>query len=195
MMLESPIFDMSDVYERRSVKVSRRITEKGHIIQMHDHNGNKSCGMIYENETLSSLYDKCYNTFNNISPICEKLSTKRILYEKDIILTNRKNIDKYNYCDHSDGKKKIYDVFLCNEKGGLLSIPCDETKLFGDFKRENQSYFVPSNKIPVLTMYNIYVVTDETVMFLKNRAIEEDQKYSISANITKIRKYFTCAAK
>lgn len=189
MFQEAPEFDMSDVYSSRVGK-PYSVGDRGHVIQIHTHEGNKCCYIMYDNDTLEDLYKKCYEVFFRTVIQAAKLKPMLNLTVRDVIPEPMsKNIDKYHVDAEAEEENAIYDIFVCDKAGSILSIPCDPAVKFRDFKTAHEQYFVPSTKIPVLRVYKIYMVTDKTIVFLQKRNIEE-QQYSV---MNRLKRYINCA--
>jgi hypothetical protein len=180
---------MSDVYDK-PVKIGQ--TGLSNVIQMYDHLGNKHTGVIRENETLADLYQKCYAAIYRKTLNLGKVKSNVDFTVKDFIpgshIQSCRIQDKYSVEVVCKEENTLYDIFVCDASGRILSIPYNSKVRFGDFKRENQHYFVSCANVPVVSVYKIYVVSDESVMFLKKRA-QEEQKYSM---VVQLKKYMNC---
>jgi hypothetical protein len=189
MMCDNPIFDMSDIYDK-TVKHSQ--TGLSNVIQIYDHLGTKYTGVIRENDTLADLYQKCYAAIYSKTLNLGKVKSNVDFAVKDFIpgsyLQTRHTQDKYSVEVVCKEENTIYDIFVHDASGRILSIPYNSKARFGNFKRENQDYFVSCANVPVVNVYKIYVVTDESVMFLKQRA-QEEQEYSV---VKQLKKYMNC---
>jgi hypothetical protein len=162
-------FDMHDVYKKK--QQVRDVLNKCHVIQIKTLSGKKICSCVYDNETLHDLYQKCYDTLFNTSNI--------LRVEK--YHTVRDEIPNQTY--HA-----IYDIVLLDKDEHMLSIPCDRTIKFYDFKRANERHFVPSSHIPVLSVYKFYVIDNVSLDYQIKK--QENKPESV---VTKMRRYISCA--
>jgi len=168
MSVEMQDFDMHDIYRKQPhIPI---VMSKCHVIQIRTLTGKKICACIYDNDKLSDLYQKCYTAvFNTV----DLLKIDRFHVIRDPIPD-----EKYQV---------IHDVVVVDKHDNMLSIPCDPNTMFGDFKKRNEKYFIPSSKIPVLRMYKIYVIDNESME--KYAASREAKQVTV---VDKMRRYLTC---
>uniref|UniRef100_A0A6C0B7A9 Uncharacterized protein n=1 Tax=viral metagenome TaxID=1070528 RepID=A0A6C0B7A9_9ZZZZ len=166
MEIQMSDFDMHHVYKKRA-----SVLNKCHVIQIRSFNDQKICSCIYDNDTLYDLYKKSYETlFRN----CGELRVEKYRQVRDFIPNEQYHV--------------IHDIVLVDKKDNILSVPCDKNILFGDFKRANERYFIPCSRVPVLSVYKIYIVDNEAIEhFIKKR---ENQPPSV---VEKIRRLLRCA--
>jgi hypothetical protein len=169
MSVEMQEFDMHHVYSKQ--EYIPRIMNQSHIVQIRTLTGRRICCCIYDNETLRELYQKCYNSLFNTA------DSFKIEYYRTIR-------------DHIPNEKHqvIHDILVCDKNQNMLSIPCDPNKIFCDFKRENEKYFIPSSKVPVLRVYKIYVVDNESM-----EIYEQSQENKQMSVVGQMKRYLSCA--
>jgi hypothetical protein len=162
-------FDMDHVYKKEPS--FSKIFNKCHVIQIRTLTGKKICSCIYDNETLYDLYQKCYNALFN---------TTNVLHVEKY-QTVRDEIPNQTY-------HVIHDIVLLDRNEKMLSVPCDKNILFYDFKRTNAQYFVPSSQIPVLSVYKVYVVDNESL----DHHIKKQQNKQESV-VDRMKRFIGCA--
>jgi hypothetical protein len=161
-------FDMHDIYQKRPPV--RDVLNKCHVIQIRTLAGKKICSCVYDNETLYDLYKKCYETLFK--------TTNQMRVEQ--FQTVRDEIPNQPY-------QVIHDIVVVDKNDNMISIPCDPNINFYDFKRANERYFVPSSKVPVLSVYKIYVVDNEALEDYLRK--QENKPITV---IDKMKRYLNC---
>jgi hypothetical protein len=169
MSVEIQEFDMHHVYSKK--EYIPRIVNQSHVVQIRTLTGRKICCCIYDNETLRDLYQKCYTALFNTA------NSLKVEYHRTI----RDPIPNEKY-------QVIYDIVVIDKKQNMLSIPCDPNTMFCDFKRANDKYFIPSSKVPVLRVYKIYVVDNESM-----EIYERTQETKQTTVVDKMKRYLRCA--
>lgn len=148
-------------------KKTASILNTCHVIQVRTLTGKKICSCIYDNETLFDLYEKCHLALFDGAP-------------------STLNPDKPYHI--------IHDIVLADKKENIIFVPCDPNILFCEFKRANERYFVASKKIPVLSVYKIYVVDNEAVDEYNRKRNQQQQQQNIPSTIvSKIKRFMNCA--
>lgn len=171
MSIDMLDFDMHHVYKEKNKPSITKVFNKGHVIQIRTLTGKKICLCIHDNETLRDLYQKCYDILFKTSNI--------LCVEK--YQTVRDEIPNHTY--HA-----IHDIVLLDKNNNMLSVPCDSNVRFYDFKRANERYFVASSQLPVLSVYKVYVIDNESLEFCSKK-----QQKKPASVVDKMRRYINCA--
>lgn len=169
MTVEMQDFDMHHVYSKQDY--IPRITNQSHVIQIRTLTGKKICCCIYDSDTLSVVYQKCYSAlFKTTNPV-----------RVELFRAVRDDIP-------NETRQVIYDIVVCDKNDNMLSIPYDPNTMFCDFKQANEKYFIPSSLVPVLRVYKIYVVDNEAVD--KYLLAKENRPVTV---VGQVKRYLSCA--
>jgi len=171
MSVETVDFDMHHVYKQKNKPSITKIFNKCHVIQIRTLNGRRICCCIYDNETLHDLYQKSYDALFN--------TTNVLRVEKH--QTVRDEIPNQPY--HA-----IHDIVLLDRDEKILSVPCDKNVLFYDFKRANEKYFIASSQIPVLSVYRVYVIDNESLDYHFKK--QQNKQESV---VNRMKRFIGCA--
>ena len=77
-------------------------------------------------------------------------------------------LPELNHCDNANVDDIVHDLFtVCSETGSIKSIKNTTGILLSDYVRENPTHFVQDASLSIFKTYNIYLVDNEVMEYLK----------------------------
>lgn len=174
------------------------------VVQLRNCSGKQMCVSVYNNDTLATFYEKA-----------EKLlvASKMIYYDANATapakhqytsfsqLTDFIPLKNYNHTADDSAvelqhvssplsppcENKMYELFVCDNNDKPLMIPRDGTIIFGDFKRNHKTFFIPSKRVPILSVYTVYILDDNSAEFVKKITAEKQQ-----SSFYTLKRLFSC---